>query len=124
MKKNQIGLVHFFNWLKVVKNIEIMLPHEFLNQHIKNRATQDSETRRWALHLAFDHSKTNSTKKQTTAPCTHNQPHPDTPTCTQISKGLNHTKTARSPTSATENFIKLYKTPTKSTQYRIITFQT
>ncbi len=56
--EKSIGLVRFFNWLKVVKEIELT-PTEFLNIHLRNRASQDIEARRWALQLALDYSRYN-----------------------------------------------------------------
>jgi integrase len=64
--EKSIGIVRFFNWLKTVKNIEIT-PTDFLNQHIKNRAANDIEARRWALRLALDYSKHNPDLKGKTA---------------------------------------------------------
>lgn len=56
--EKSIGLVRFFNWLKIVKGIEIT-PVEFLNRHIKNRATDSIEERRWALRMVLEYSRDN-----------------------------------------------------------------
>jgi integrase len=56
--EKSVGLVRFFNWLKIIKGIDLT-PTEFLNLHIKKRATNDIEERRWALRLVLEYSRDN-----------------------------------------------------------------
>ncbi|MCL2686098.1 MAG: site-specific integrase [Candidatus Bathyarchaeota archaeon] len=56
--EKSIGLTRFFNWLRVVKQIDIS-PAEFLNMHLQKRASNDIEQRRWALRLALEYSRDN-----------------------------------------------------------------
>jgi integrase len=56
--EKSMGLVRFFQWLKVVKGLELS-PSEFLNLHLKKRKTDNIEERRWALKLALEYSRDN-----------------------------------------------------------------
>jgi len=60
------GLVRFFRWLRVVKDVELS-PSEFLNTHLQKRATRSVEDRRWALRLALEYSRDNPDLKDKAA---------------------------------------------------------
>jgi integrase len=53
-----VGLARFFQWLKVVKGLDLS-PSEFLNLHLKKRAATTIQERQWALSLALEHSRDN-----------------------------------------------------------------
>lgn len=61
-----VGLARFFSWLKVVKGLDLGAS-EFLNMHLKKKAANSVEERRWALKLALEYSRDNPDLKEKAA---------------------------------------------------------
>lgn len=57
-REKSMGLIRFFCWLKVVKDLDLS-PSQFLNKHLNNRSAHSVEERRWALKLVLEYSRDN-----------------------------------------------------------------
>jgi hypothetical protein len=57
-KEKAVGLARFFNWLKVVKGLDVD-PEKFLDLHLQKRGSLSTENRSWALSLVLEYSRDN-----------------------------------------------------------------